>query len=237
VKRVFLELGGKSAFVLLDDGDAALAAMFCSYATISHSGQGCAITSRLVVPRDRYDEVVEMARATLAGVAYGDPTDPANMMGPLINARQREKVAGYVDRAVADGAKAVVGGRIPEHLPRGFFYEPTLLAGADENSAVAQDELFGPVLVVLPHDGDDDAIRIANNSIFGLSGAVVSADRERALSVARGIRAGTMSVNGGLYYGPDAPFGGYKQSGIGREMGAAGLDEFLERKTLAEPAT
>jgi aldehyde dehydrogenase (NAD+) len=236
VKRVFLELGGKSAFVLLDDGDAALAAMFCSYATISHSGQGCAITSRLVVPRDRYDEIVEMARETLAGVAYGDPTDPANMMGPLINARQREKVAGYVDRAVADGAKAVVGGRIPEHLPRGYFYEPTLLAGADENSAVAQDELFGPVLVVLAHDGDDDAVRIANNSIFGLSGAVVSADRGRALKVARGIRAGTMSVNGGLYYGPDAPFGGYKQSGIGREMGSAGLDEFLERKTLAEPA-
>jgi aldehyde dehydrogenase (NAD+) len=237
VKRVFLELGGKSAFVLLDDGDAALAAMFCSYATISHSGQGCAITSRLVVPRDRYDEIVEMARETLASVAYGDPTDPANMMGPLINARQREKVAGYVDRAVAEGAKAVTGGRIPEHLPKGFFYEPTLLAGADENSAVAQDELFGPVLVVLPHDGDDDAVRIANNSIFGLSGAVVSADRERALAVARGIRAGTMSVNGGLYYGPDAPFGGYKQSGIGREMGAAGLDEFLERKTLAEPAS
>ncbi len=237
VKRVFLELGGKSAFVLLDDGDVGLAAMFCSYATISHSGQGCAITSRLVVPRDRYDEVVDLARTTLAGVAYGDPTNPANMMGPLINARQREKVAGYVDRAVADGAEAVVGGRFPEHLPRGFFYEPTLLVHADENSAVAQDELFGPVLVVLPHDGDDDAVRVANNSIFGLSGAVVSADRERALAVARGIRAGTMSVNGGLYYGPDAPFGGYKQSGIGREMGAAGLDEFLERKTLAEPAT
>lgn len=237
VKRVFLELGGKSAFVLLDDGDVALAAMFCSYATISHSGQGCAITSRLVVPRERYDEAVDLARTTLAGVAYGDPTDPANMMGPLINARQREKVAGYVDRAIADGAEAVVGGRIPGHLPRGYFYEPTLLVGADENSAVAQDELFGPVLVVLPHDGDDDAVRIANNSIFGLSGAVVSADRERALSVARGIRAGTMSVNGGLYYGPDAPFGGYKQSGIGREMGAAGLNEFLELKTLAEPAT
>jgi aldehyde dehydrogenase (NAD+) len=237
VKRVFLELGGKSAFVLLDDGDAALAAMFCSYAAVSHSGQGCAITSRLVVPRDKYDDVVDLARATLSGVAYGDPTDPATMMGPLINARQREKVAGYVDRAIADGAKAVVGGRIPEHLPRGYFYEPTLLVGADENSAVAQDELFGPVLVILPHDGDDDAVRVANNSIFGLSGSVLSADRERALGVARRIRAGTMSVNGGLYYGPDAPFGGYKQSGIGREMGSAGLDEFLERKTLAEPAS
>jgi acyl-CoA reductase-like NAD-dependent aldehyde dehydrogenase len=237
VKRVFLELGGKSAFVLLDDGDPAMAAIFCSYAATSHSGQGCAITSRLVVPRDRYDEVVDVARTTLAGIPYGDPTDPAMMMGPLISARQREKVAGFVDRAISDGAKAVVGGRVPEHLPDGFFYEPTLLVGADENSAVAQDELFGPVLVVLPHDGDDDAVRIANNSIFGLSGSVLSADRERALAVGRRIRAGTMSVNGGLYYAPDAPFGGYKQSGIGREMGEAALNEFLELKTFAEPAT
>jgi aldehyde dehydrogenase (NAD+) len=237
VKRVFLELGGKSAFVILDDGDVAMGALICSYATTSHSGQGCAITSRLVVPRARYDEAVDIARTTLGGIAYGDPTDPANMMGPLINARQREKVAGYVDRAVSDGAKAVIGGRAPDHLPRGFFYEPTLLVGVDEDSPVAQDELFGPVLVVLPHDGDDDAVRIANNSIYGLSGGVLSADRERALGVARRVRAGTMSVNGGLWYAPDAPFGGYKQSGIGREMGAAGLDEFLERKTLAEPAT
>jgi acyl-CoA reductase-like NAD-dependent aldehyde dehydrogenase len=237
VKRVFLELGGKSAFVLLDDGDVTMAALFCSYASISHSGQGCAITSRLVVPRERYDEVVDLARGFLADAPYGDPTDPANMMGPLINARQREKVAGYVDRAVADGAKVIVGGRIPEHLPKGFFYEPTLLAGVDENAEVAQDELFGPVLVVLPHDGDDDAVRIANNSIFGLSGSVLSADRDRALGVARQIRCGTMSVNGGLYYAPDAPFGGYKQSGMGREMGSAGLDEFLERKTFAEPAS
>jgi aldehyde dehydrogenase (NAD+) len=236
VKRVFLELGGKSAFVLLDDGDLGMAGLISAYATTSHSGQGCAITSRLVVPRDRYDEAVDTVRSALAGISYGDPTDPATMMGPLINARQREKVAGYVDRAVAEGAKAAVGGGIPEHLPRGFFYEPTLLVGADENSAVAQDELFGPVLVVLPHDGDDDAVRIANNSIFGLSGAVLSSDRDRALDVARRVRTGSMSVNGGLWYAPDAPFGGYKQSGVGREMGAAGLDEFLERKTLAEPA-
>jgi acyl-CoA reductase-like NAD-dependent aldehyde dehydrogenase len=236
VKRVFLELGGKSAFVMLDDGDPTMAAMFTAYAAVSHSGQGCAITSRLVVPRDRHDEVVDIARSMLADVKYGDPTNLENMMGPLISARQREKVAGYVDRAVGEGAKAVVGGHAPEHLPTGYFYEPTLLVGADENSAVAQDELFGPVLVVLPHDGDDDAVRIANNSIFGLSGSVLSTDRERALGVARRIRCGTMSVNGGVYYGPDAPFGGYKQSGVGREMGAAGLNEFLELKTFAEPA-
>ncbi len=237
LKRVFLELGGKSAFVLLDDGDPALAAMFCAFAAVSHSGQGCAITSRLVVPRARFDEVVDQTRGMLSGVAYGDPTDAANMMGPLISRRQREKVAGYVDRAVAEGAEAIVGGRIPEHLPKGFYYEPTLIVGASEDSEIAQDELFGPVLVVLPHDGDDDAIRIANNSIFGLSGSVVSPDRDRAMRVARAVRCGTMSVNGGLYYGPDAPFGGCKQSGFGREMGAAGLQEFLELKTFAEPTT
>jgi acyl-CoA reductase-like NAD-dependent aldehyde dehydrogenase len=236
VKRVFLELGGKSAFVMLDDGDESLAAMFCAYAATSHSGQGCAITSRLVVPRTRYDDVVDQARALLEGIPYGDPSEMETMMGPLISARQREKVAGYVDRARADGAKVVTGGRIPERLPNGFFYEPTLVVAADENSEIAQDELFGPVLVVLPHDGDDDAVRVANNSIFGLSGSVLSNDRERALGVARRIRSGTMSVNGGIYYGPDSPFGGYKQSGIGREMGLAGLDEFLERKTFAEPA-
>jgi aldehyde dehydrogenase (NAD+) len=234
LKRVFLELGGKSAAIMLDDADPNMPAMMCAFAATSHSGQGCAITSRLLVPRAQYDDVVDLTRQMMAGIAYGDPTDPANMMGPLINARQREKVAGYVDRALADGAKAAIGGRIPEHLPKGFYYEPTIIVGADENSAIAQEELFGPVLVVLPHDGDEDAIRIANNSIFGLSGAVMSADHDRALRVARRIRSGTISVNGGMYYGPDSPFGGYKQSGIGREMGAASMDEFLERKTLAE---
>ena len=236
VKRVFLELGGKSAFILLDDGDAATAAMVGAYATASHSGQGCAITSRLVVPRAQLDDVVALAVDMMATVAVGDPTDPGTYMGPLISAQQREKVEGYVERAVSQGAKAVTGGKRPEHLTKGYYYEPTILVGADENSEVAQDELFGPVLVVLPHDGDDDAVRVANNSIFGLSGAVLSADRERALKVARRIRSGTVSVNGGIYYAPDAPFGGYKQSGTGREMGEAGLNEFLELKTLAEPA-
>jgi acyl-CoA reductase-like NAD-dependent aldehyde dehydrogenase len=236
LKRVFLELGGKSACVLLDDGDPSFAAIMGAFASTSHSGQGCAITSRLVVPRDRYDDVVDLAREFMAGINYGDPADPTVQMGPLITQQQREKVAGYVDQAISEGAKAIIGGRAPEHLPKGYYYEPTLLSGVDENAAVAQDELFGPVLVVLPHDGDDDAVRVANNSIYGLSGAVLSADAERAKSVARRIRSGTMSVNGGVWYGPDVPFGGYKQSGIGREMGVAGLDEFLERKAYAEPA-
>jgi aldehyde dehydrogenase (NAD+) len=236
VKRVFLELGGKSASIVLDDADLNAAVTMCAYACVSHAGQGCAITSRLIVPRERYDEAAALVSQLYSTLKYGDPADPETMMGPLITAEQREKVAGYVDRAIAAGAKAVVGGAIPEHLPKGYFYEPTLIVGADENSEIAQDELFGPVMVLLAHDGDEDAIRIANNSPYGLSGAVTSADRERALRVARRIRTGTMSVNGGMYYAPDAPFGGYKQSGFGREMGVASFDEFLERKTMAEPA-
>jgi acyl-CoA reductase-like NAD-dependent aldehyde dehydrogenase len=230
LKRVFLELGGKSAMILLDDADFATAAMFAAFMICSHAGQGCAITSRLVVPRDQHDQIVEQVAAMMGQISYGDPTDPAVYMGPLISERQRDKVDGMVQRAVAAGATLVTGGK---KVDPGFFYTPTLLTGVDPDSEIAQDEVFGPVLVVIPHDGDDDAVRIANNSIFGLSGAVMSADTDRALGVARRIRSGTFSINGGNYFGPDAPFGGYKQSGIGREMGVAGLEEFMERKTFA----
>ncbi len=235
LKKCFLELGGKSAFLVLDEESIALSAMFCSFAAASHAGQGCAITSRLVVPRANYDEAIEAVAETLAGLSVGDPADPANYMGPLISAKQRERVQSHVDQARADGAAVVVGGAPPEGLDRGFFYAPTLIAGADEDSPIAQDEIFGPVLVVLPHDGDDDAVRVANNSVYGLSGSVQCVDRDRALAVARNVRTGTMSVNGGMWHAPDAPFGGYKQSGIGRENGVAGLEEFLKTKTLAEP--
>ena len=174
-----------------------------------------------------------------AGIRYevGDPTDPSTMMGPLINAHQWDKVNGYVERAVAAGAKVVTGGRRPPSLPDGFFFEPTLLIDVDPDSPIAQEEVFGPVLALIPYRDDDDAVAIANNSIFGLSASVNGGDRDRALSVARRIRAGTVSVNGGMWYAPDAPFGGYKQSGIGREMGVPGLLEYLEMKTLAEPVS
>lgn len=233
VKRVFLELGGKSALVVLDDADLDAAAAMAAYHVTSHSGQGCAVLSRMIVPRARYDDIAARVTAVLQSIPVGDPGDPQTFMGPLVSAEQREKVSGYVDRAIAAGAKAVVGGEVPEGA--GHFYAPTLIVGADEDSEIAQDELFGPVLVMLPHDGDEDAIRIANNSPFGLSGGVFSQDRERALAVARGVRTGTFSVNGGVYFGPDSPFGGYKQSGFGREMGLTSFDEFLEGKTLAEP--
>ncbi|MDL4816336.1 aldehyde dehydrogenase family protein [Actinomadura opuntiae] len=230
VKRVFLELGGKSAMVVLDDADPDLTAMAAAFTICSHAGQGCAITSRLLVPRAQHDTIVERVAAQLAGVPYGDPADPQTYMGPLISERQREKVDGMVRRAVDAGAKLVTGG---EKVDPGFFYTPTLLSGVDPDSEIAQEEVFGPVLVVIPYDGDDDAVRIANNSAYGLSGAVHSASEERAIAVARRIRTGTLSINGGNYFAPDVPFGGYKQSGIGREMGVAGLEEFLESKAFA----
>jgi acyl-CoA reductase-like NAD-dependent aldehyde dehydrogenase len=230
VKRVFLELGGKSAMILLDDADFATSAMFAAFMICSHAGQGCAITTRLLVPREQHDAIVAQVAAMMGHVKYGDPTDPGTYMGPLISERQRDKVDGMVQRAVAAGATLVTGG---SKVDPGFFYTPTLLSGIDPDSEIAQEEVFGPVLAVIPYDGDDDAVRIANNSIFGLSGAIFSADADRAIAVARRIRTGTFSINGGNYFAPDAPFGGYKQSGIGREMGRPGLDEFLERKTLA----
>src|SRR5580692_7053022 len=233
IKRVFLELGGKSALVVLDDADLRGPIGTATFATCSHAGQGCAIPTRMVVPRAQHDAIVEQVAAGLRSVAYGDPADQANYMGPLISERQRDKVDGLVQRAVAAGATLVTGG---EKVDPGYFYTPTLLTNVDPDSEIAQEEAFGPVLVIIPHDGDDDAVRIANNSIYGLSGAVFGSD-ERALAVARRIRTGTVGVNGGAWFGPDVPFGGFKQSGVGREMGAAGLEEFLESKSLAIPVS
>lgn len=233
VKRVFLELGGKSAVIMLDDADFANAAMFAAFSMVTHAGQGCALTSRLLVPKSHHDEIVELIAQNFAKVRHGDPADPKTFMGPLINERQRDKVDGMVARAVAAGATLVTGGK---RLDPGYFYAPTLLTNVDPESEIAQDEVFGPVLVVIGFDDDDDAVRIANNSIYGLAGAVFSRDQDRALAVARRIRTGSFSINGGNYFGADSPFGGFKQSGVGREMGVAGLEEFLERKAFAIPA-
>src|SRR6516164_6569734 len=233
IKRVFLELGGKSAMIVLDDADLAAPLATAAFATCSHAGQGCAIPTRMLVPRAQHDAIVEQVAAALGRVTYGDPADQNNYMGPLISERQRDKVDGLVKRAVAAGATLVTGGGKVDGP--GFFYLPTLLTNVDPDSEIAQEEVFGPVLVIIAHDGDDDAVRIANNSIYGLSGSVYSGSEERALGVARRIRTGTVSVNGGAWFGPDVPFGGYKQSGVGREMGKAGLEEFLEIKALAAP--
>ncbi|MCB0927405.1 MAG: aldehyde dehydrogenase family protein [Mycobacterium sp.] len=229
LKRVFLELGGKSAAIILDDADLNMATIFAAFSMVTHAGQGCALTSRLLVPRKHKDEIVELIKTHFGHVRFGDPNDPKNYMGPLISEKQRDKVDGMVQRAVAAGATLVTGGQKQDP---GFFYAPTLLADVDPDSEIAQEEVFGPVLAVIAYDDDDDAVRIANNSIYGLSGAIFGG-QDRALGLARRIRTGTFSINGGNYFSPDAPFGGYKQSGIGREMGAAGLEEFQERKTFA----
>lgn len=229
LKKVFLELGGKSAAIVLDDADFNTAALFSAFSMVTHAGQGCALTSRLLVPASRRDEIVELVKNNFAMVRYGDPADPKTYMGPLISAKQRDKVDGMVRRAVDAGATLVTGG---EKVDPGYFYTPTLLTDVDPDSEIAQEEVFGPVLAVISYTDDDDAVRIANNSIYGLSGAVFGS-QERALAVARRIRTGTFSINGGNYFSPDTPFGGYKQSGIGREMGTDGLEEFLESKTFA----
>ncbi|MCZ7525512.1 MAG: aldehyde dehydrogenase family protein [Acidimicrobiia bacterium] len=235
LKKVFLELGGKSAHIVLDDADFESVipggAMVCM-----HGGQGCAITTRMLVPRSRYDEAVALLEAAYRNIPYGDPFDPANIMGPLISARQRERVLGYIEKGRQEGARLLVGGGTPSHLDKGWFVEPTLFVDVEPDSTIAQEEIFGPVLTVIPYEDDDDAVRIANNSRYGLSGAVSSASFERAMSVARRVRTGTMAVNGGMWFGPDSPFGGYKHSGVGREHGVEGFEEYLEIKTVGYPA-
>src|SRR4029078_8312489 len=191
--------------------------------------QGGALTSRLLVPRKHHDEIVELIKNNFGLVRYGDPADPKTYMGPLISEKQRDKVDGMVKRAVEAAATLVTGG---EKVDPGYFYTPTLLTDVDPDSEIAQEEVFGPVLVVIAYEEHDEEVRIATNSIYGLSGAVFGG-QERALAVARRIRTGTVSINGGNYFNPDSPFGGYKQSGIGREIGTAGLEEFLESKTIA----
>ncbi len=234
LKRVFLELGGKSANIILDDADFAstipMGAMTCM-----HGGQGCAITTRMLLPESRYDEGVELITAAFEGVTCGDPMDMSNLSGPLINARQRTRVLDYIEKGKTEGAKCVVGGGPATQYDKGFFVQPTLFVDVDPDSTIAQEEIFGPVLSVIKYTDDDDAVRIANNSKYGLSGAVNGGSLDRAMSVARRIRTGTIAVNGGQWYGPDTPFGGYGHSGNGREHGIEGFAEYLEIKAIGYP--
>lgn len=232
LKKVFLELGGKSASIILDDAKFE-AVLPTGAMTCVHGGQGCAITTRWLLPRSRYAEGVEILKAAFENWNYGDPEDPANLQGPQISRRQQERVLSYIEKGKAEGARLLVGGGKPDR--KGFFVEPTLFVDVDPKATIAQEEIFGPVCVVIPYDDDDDAVRIANDSIYGLSGSVQSASDERALGVARRIRTGTISVNGGMWFNVDSPFGGYKQSGLGRENGTQGFEEHLETKVMALP--
>lgn len=234
VKKVFLELGGKSAAIVLDDADLYSAVGAAAFSVSMHAGQGCALTTRLLVPREFYDEAVAIAAETMSSLGAHDPRAPDTVCGPVISAVQRDRVKSYLDLAVREGGTFATGGAVSGASDDGFWVEPTVIAGLGNEARASREEIFGPVLVVIPHDGDDDAVRIANDSPYGLSGSVDSGSPERARTVANRIRTGTLAVNGGVWFGADAPFGGYKQSGIGREMGVVGFEEYLESKVLAE---
>ena len=235
MKRLFLELGGKSATIVLDDADLATACLI-GIAPCMHAGQGCAIPTRMLLPRSRYREGVEMLTAMYEGIAPGDPQAPETLCGPVISAKQRLRVVSYIRKGIDEGANLVVGGtEQPEGLDRGFYVKPTLFVDVDTTMTIAQEEIFGPVLCVIPYDDEDDAVRIANDSRYGLAGNVMSGSLERSLAVARRLRAGMIGVNGGAGYSPDVPFGGYKESGVGRQNGHAGFAQYLEIKSVAWP--
>jgi len=235
LKRLFLELGGKSANIILDDADFGLYVQGAVAGVCSHAGQGCVIATRLLVPRGRYADAVDQAAAALERVRYGDPNDPDVIMGPLISAKQRDRVLGYVEIGVAEGARLVTGGHRAPAFERGYFVEPTLFADVRNDMRIAREEIFGPVLAVIPYEDEDDAVRIANDSPYGLGGAVASADPDRALAVAKRLRTGVVRVNGNDWYGAASPFGGYKRSGLGRQNGLEGFEQYLETKTLGLP--
>ncbi len=232
LRRCSLELGGKSAAILLDDADLAGAAHALRFTSFVNNGQACAAQTRILAPRSRYAEAVD-AVADLAGsLTVGDPHDPAIKIGPLVSRRQRDRVRDYINSGIADGARVVAGGPdAPDGLPTGWFVRPTVFADVDNSMPIAREEIFGPVLCVIPYDDDADAVALANDSPYGLAGSVFTSDPERGLSVARSVRTGTFGING---YAPDplAPFGGFKESGIGREWGDHGLDEYVEVKAI-----
>jgi aldehyde dehydrogenase (NAD+) len=233
LKPVTLELGGKSAAVILDDPGLDLSAfadrLFA--ATLFNTGQMCFGSTRILAPRRRYDEVVDFFTAMAQSLAIGNPLDPNTQIGPLVNAVQRQKVERYIAQGIADGGTVTTGGKRPAHLPHGYFIEPTIFAGLDNSSIVAREEIFGPVLTVIAYDDEDDAVRIANDSDYGLGGTVWSPDRDHAVSVAARIHSGTVGIN---HYLPDitSPFGGMKNSGIGRELGPEGLRGFQHVKSI-----
>ncbi|MFF9521330.1 aldehyde dehydrogenase [Streptomyces achromogenes] len=232
LKRVSLELGGKSAAVVLDDADVDTVVPYAlAGGIVPNNGQACMALTRILLPRARYEEFAQAITAAVKTLKVGDPWDEDTRIGPLISERQRDRVEGYIAAGLAEGARITTGGGRPEGLERGWYVEPTVFTGVDNGMTIAQEEIFGPVLALIPHDGDDDAVRLADDSAYGLGGAVFSEDAERAFAVARAVRTGTMGING---YAPDfgAPGGGFKASGIGREMGEEGLDAYRETKTI-----
>ncbi|MBN8732778.1 MAG: aldehyde dehydrogenase family protein [Acidobacteria bacterium] len=231
VKKVTLELGGKSAFVILDDAPLEKAVTIGAKNALLNSGQTCSAWTRMIVPRALQQQALDIAASAMASLKLGDPFAADTRLGPLISATQRERVEGYIAKGNAEGARLVTGGGRPGEFARGYYVQPTLFADVAPTMTIAQEEIFGPVLSVLPYDTDDEAVAIANGTIYGLGGGVWSADPNRALAVARRMRAGQVDVNGGRF-NLLAPFGGYKQSGVGRELGELGMEEYLQVKSI-----
>lgn len=235
VKKTLLELGGKSAHIVLDDADFTSALPLAAMMACVMSGQSCVLPSRILLPHSRYDEGLEILRSAMENFPIGDPWTPGVMQGPQINAVQRDKVLGLIRSGLDSGARLVTGGGIPEQLSTGYYTQPTLLADVDPDSRIAQEEIFGPVLTVTGYHTDDEAVAIANNSIYGLSGEVSSTDLERALGIARRMRTGNVTINGKSHFGITSPFGGTKQSGLGYRNGDRGYLEYLDIKTIGMP--
>jgi acyl-CoA reductase-like NAD-dependent aldehyde dehydrogenase len=231
IKKVCLELGGKSAFVVLDDAPFEKAITAGVNNCMQNSGQTCSAWTRMLVPRARQGEAIELAKAQAARLTMGDPFDAQTRLGPLASATQRDTVLGFIDRGKQEGAKLVAGGSRPGGLPTGFYVEPTIFADVKNSMAIAQEEIFGPVLAIIPYDSEDEAVGVANDSIYGLSGGVWGGTTDRALQVARRLRTGQVDINGGRF-NPLAPFGGYKKSGIGRELGPLAIEEFFQVKAI-----
>jgi betaine-aldehyde dehydrogenase len=232
VKRVALELGGKSPNVILEDAPLEDAVRGGIGACYMNSGQTCSAHTRMLVPKKLQAKVIELVKQEVAGWTVGDPFTGQSKLGPLISAVQRDRVRNYIKKGIEEGATLVTGGPdAPEGLSKGYFVRPTVFADVKSNMTIAQEEIFGPVLSIIPYEDEEDAIRIANDTIYGLAGGVWSKDADRAKRVARRIRAGQVDINGGSF-NPMAPFGGYKQSGHGRELGKFGLEEYLEIKSM-----
>src|SRR6516225_1385424 len=235
IKRVSLERGGKSPLIILDDADIVAAVPAGLLACFLNSGQTCIALTRMIVPRSKLAEVEAVAKVGAESLVVGDPFDPATTMGPLVSAVQRDRVVGYIEKGIAEGARLVTGGPTPpDGLSKGFFVRPTVFSDVTPDMAIVREEIFGPVLVIQAYDDEDEAVRLANDSMFGLNAGVFSADEEHAVRVARRIRAGQVQINDGAF-NIHAPFGGYRQSGNGREFGEWGLEEFLETKSMQLP--
>jgi aldehyde dehydrogenase (NAD+) len=232
LKRCSLELGGKSAAILLDDFDIASNVAELVDSGMLNNGQGCGVQSRILAPRSRYDEMVDVLASFVGGMKLGDSLDPDTDVGPLVTERQRDRVAEFLAAGAAEGARAVAGGSVPEDRDRGWFIEPTVFADVDNSMRIAREEIFGPVLSVIPYDDESEAVAIANDSDYGLCGSVWSADSEHATDLAASIRTGCVAINTGLIVDFRSPFGGFKNSGVGRELGAEGIDEYVEYQSV-----